>query len=278
MLVCMESQPSKDRNRVVLVTGGAIRMGAAIAEELAKSGWNVVVHANRSHAEAEALCARLRLHGVRAWAVTADLAYSHAAEKVIADTLKLTDRLDALVNNAAVFSLKSEMSALEREQLLGVNFHQPVQLAHSLFSHLQARQARGSVVNLLDQRIAKLLMASGQRFNVSRLTFQIGDDAPEAVRIGDEVAMVTPYEESKLLLAQATVTDALALAPVLRVNAVAPGAILCPTGAAEKEPSGHFPLGVRPTPSQVASAVRWLLEAESVTGQTLYVDGGQHLV
>lgn len=253
-------------------------MGSAIAEELAKAGWNVVVHANRSHAEAEALCARLRLLGVRAWAVTADLGYSHAAEKLIADTLKLTDRLDALVNNAAVFSLKSEMPALEREHLLGVNFHQPVQLAQSLFTHLQARQARGSVVNLLDQRIATLLMASGQRFNVSRLTFQIGDGAPEAVRIGDEVAMVTPYEESKLLLAQATVADAIALAPVLRVNAVAPGAILCPTGAAEKEPAGHFPLGVRPTPVQVASAVRWLLEAESVTGQTLYVDGGQHLV
>ena len=274
----MECQPSKDRNRVVLVTGGAIRLGATIAEELAKAGWNVVVHANRSHAEAEALCARLRLLGVRAWAVTADLGCSHAAEKVFADALKLTDRLDALVNNAALFSLKSEMSALEREQLLAVNFHQPVQMVHSLFSHLHARQARGSVVNLLDQRIAKLMIAPSQRFNVSRLTFQIGDGTPEAVRIGHEVATVTPYEHSKLLLAQATVTDATALAPVLRVNAVAPGAVLCPTGSAEKEPSGRFPLGERPTVEQVASAVRWLLEADSVTGQTLYVDGGQHLV
>ncbi len=278
MLVRMESQPSKDRNRVALVTGGAIRMGAAIAEELAKAGWNVVVHANRSHAEAEALCARLRLQGVRAWAVTADLGCSHAAEKVIAGTLKLTGRLDALVNNAALFSLKSEMPALELQHLLAVNFHQPVQLAHSLFSHLHERQAKGSVVNLLDQRIAKLMTASGQRCNVSRLTFQIGDSAPEAVRISDEVATVTPYEQSKLLLAQATVTDAIALAPVLRVNAVAPGAVLCPTGSAEKEPSGHFPLGCRPKVEQVASAVRWLLESEAVTGQTLYVDGGQHLV
>ncbi len=253
-------------------------MGAAIAAELATAGWNVVVHANRSHAEAEALCARLRLQGARAWAVKADLGCSHAAEKVVADTLKLTDRLDALVNNAAIFSLKSKMSALEHQHLLSVNFHQPVQLAHSLFSHLHARQAKGSVVNLLDQRIASLMTASGQRFNVSRLTFQIGDSAPEAVRISDEVAMVTPYEQSKLLLAQATVTDARALAPVLRVNAVAPGAVLCPMGPAEKEPAGHFPLGVRPTVEQVASAVRWLLEAESVTGQTIYVDGGQHLV
>jgi len=253
-------------------------MGAAIAEALAKAGWNVVVHANRSHAEAEALCTRLRLLGVRAWAVTADLGCSHAAEKVVADTLKLAGRLDALVNNAALFSLKSEMPALEREHLLAVNFHQPVQMVHSLFSHLHARQARGSVVNLLDQRIAKLMIAPSQRFNVSRLTFQIGDGTPEAVRIGHEVATVTPYEQSKLLLAQATVTDATALAPVLRVNAVAPGAVLCPTGSAEKEPSGRFPLGERPTVEQVASAVRWLLEAESITGQTLYVDGGQHLV
>jgi NAD(P)-dependent dehydrogenase (short-subunit alcohol dehydrogenase family) len=88
----------------------------------------------------------------------------------------------------------------------------------------------------------------------------------------------TPYEESKLLLAQATVADALALAPVLRINAVAPGAVLCPTAVTEKEPAGHIPLGRRPTPADVAAAVRWLLESESITGQTLYVDGGQHLL
>jgi pteridine reductase len=88
----------------------------------------------------------------------------------------------------------------------------------------------------------------------------------------------TPYEQSKLLLAQATIAGARTFAPVLRINAVAPGAILGPTEVTAREPAGHFPLGYRPTPVDVASAVRWLLESESITGQTLYVDGGQHLL
>ncbi len=249
MLVYMESQPSKRRNQTVLVTGGAIRIGAVIVDVLAKAGWNVVVHANQSRTEAEALCAHLRLYGVHAWSVTADLSLPHAAHELFAGILKLTGRLDAIVNNAALFSLKREMSDCERACMLRVNVQQPAQLTNNLFDHLSAYQARGSVVNLLDQRIARVAMATA-----------------------------TPYEQSKLLLAQATVADALALAPVLRINAVAPGAVLCPAEPAAKELAGAFPLGHRPTPVDVAWAVRWLLEAESITGQTLYVDGGQHLL
>jgi NAD(P)-dependent dehydrogenase (short-subunit alcohol dehydrogenase family) len=245
----MKSQLSKDGNRVVLVTGGAIRIGAAIADELAKAGWNVVVQANRSRAEADAVCTHLRLYGVHAWSVTADLSLHDAAYALFADTLKIAGRLDAIVNNAALFSLKREMSDHERACMLSVNVYQPVQLTHSLFDHLIARQARGSVVNLLDQRIARVALEAA-----------------------------TPYEQSKLLLAQATVADARAFSPVLRINAVAPGAVLSPTAVTEKEPAGHIPLGRRPTPADVASAVRWLLESEAVTGQTLYVDGGQHLL
>lgn len=245
----MESQLSKDRNRVVLVTGGAIRIGAAIADELARAGWNVAVQANRSRAEADLLCAHLRVHGVHAWSVTADLSLPHAATELFEDTLKLAGRVDAIVNNAALFSLKQEMSEQERACMLRVNVRQPAQLTHSLFDHLRPRQAKGSVINLLDQRIARVAMDAA-----------------------------TPYEQSKLLLAQATVEEARAFAPVLRINAVAPGAILCPTEVAAKEPAGRFPLGCRPKPAHVADAVRWLLESESVTGQILFVDGGQHLL
>ena len=245
----MKCQLSKDGDRVVLVTGGAIRIGEAISDELAKAGWNVVVHANRSRKEADALCAHLRLYGVHAWSVTEDLSLPDSGKVLFTETLKQAGRVDAIVNNAALFSLKREMSEHERASMLGVNVQQPAQLTHSLFDHLVARQARGGVVNLLDQRIARVAMEAA-----------------------------TPYEQSKLLLAQATVADARAFAPVLRINAVAPGAILCPTEVAAKEPAGQFPLGCRPTPADVASAVRWLLASEAVTGQTLYVDGGQHLV
>jgi NAD(P)-dependent dehydrogenase (short-subunit alcohol dehydrogenase family) len=249
MLVSVKSQLSKDRNRVVLVTGGAIRIGAAIAEELAKAGWNVVVHAYGSGLAADTLCERLRGYGVCAWRVTADLAHPHAAKGLFEEARMQAGRLDALVNNAALFSLMKELSEQERERLLNVNTDVPIQLTCALFDHLRERQAQGSVVNLLDQRIARVAMETA-----------------------------TPYEESKLLLAQATVAEALALAPVLRINAVAPGAVLCPTAVTEKEPAGHIPLGRRPTPADVASAVCWLLESESITGQTLYVDGGQHLI
>jgi len=245
----MESQPSKDRNRAILVTGGAIRMGAAIAEALALRGWNIVVHAHGSGLAADTLCERLRGYGVCAWRVTADLSLPQAARTLFEDALKLAGRLDALVNNAALFSLMKELSEQERERMLNVNTDVPIQLTHALFDHLSARQAKGSVVNLLDQRIARVAMDAA-----------------------------TPYEQSKLLLARATCSDALACAPVLRVNAVAPGAILSPTATAAKEPAGAFPLGRRPTPADVAGAVCWLLEAESITGQTLYVDSGQHLV
>jgi NAD(P)-dependent dehydrogenase (short-subunit alcohol dehydrogenase family) len=245
----MKSQLSKDSNRVVLVTGGAIRIGAAIADELAKAGWSVIVHFNRSCEEADALCTHLRLYGEHAWSVAADLSLSNSAQALFADTLKLSGRLDAIVNNAALFSLKRDLSDHDRARMLSVNVQQPAQLTHSLFNHLNSRQAKGSVVNLLDQRIARVAMEA----------------AP-------------PYEQSKLLLAQATVAEARAFAPVLRINAVAPGAILCPAEVAAKEPAGRFPLGCRPTPADVASAVRWLLESEAVTGQTLYVDGGQHLL
>lgn len=248
MLVRMESQPSKERNRVVLVTGGAIRLGAAISEALAKRGWNVVIHAHGSGPAADALCERLRGYGINAWRVTADLTRPHAAKDLFDAARTQAGRLDALVNNAALFSLMKELSAEERDRLLNVNTDGPIQLTYALFEHLRERQARGSVVNLLDQRIARVAMETA-----------------------------TPYEQSKLLLARATRSDAIACAPVLRVNAVAPGAILSPTATDAREPAGAFPLGRRPTPGDVALAVCWLLEAEAVTGQTLYVDGGQHL-
>jgi len=238
----MECQGSKGKKRIVLVTGGAVRIGAAIAEALARAGWDVVVHANRSLAEADTLCVRLRSLGAEAWRVTGDLAQPGAGKAVFAAACAVAGRVDAVVNNAAIFSVRGDVQGMQR-----VNTETPIELTRCLWEHLQARGARGCAVQMLDQRIAKV------------------------------TAEVTPYMQSKKILAMFVHEAALEMAPVLRVNAVAPGAVLLPVSPDAHEPAGHFPLGFRPTPAQVADAVRWLLEADAVTGQTLFVDAGQHL-
>ena len=250
MIPPVKCQSSKEGNRTVLVTGGAVRIGAAISEALAQAGWNVVVHAWRSRAEAKALCERLRAFGVGAWDVGGDLSQLTAGIEVFDAACEAAGDIDAVVNNAAVFSLRSEAEMTEEEQqaLWQVNTVTPIMLLSNLHLHLRNRRAHGSVVHILDQRIA-----------------------------GELPGKATFYEMSKRALA-ISMDNAADMAPFVRVNAVAPGAVLLPVAPDAREPAGKFPLGFRPTPAQVADAVRWLLEAEAVTGQTLFVDGGQHLL
>jgi NAD(P)-dependent dehydrogenase (short-subunit alcohol dehydrogenase family) len=236
-------------SRTVLVTGAAVRLGSAIAEALARAGWDVVVHAHRSLAPADALCARLRALGSQAWRVAGDLLAPGGPDAVFDDALGAAGSLDALVNNASVFERQPLATAApgDFERLWRINALAPIRLTQRLAGHLSSRGARGCAVNLLDQRIAQ---AS---------------------------AGATPYALSKKTLESFTLSAARELAPTLRVNAVAPGAVLPPEAAGAREAAGSFPLGSRPTAGHVAEAVRYLLDAEAVTGQILFVDGGQHL-
>ena len=236
-------------NRTVLITGAAVRLGSVIAETLARAGWDVVVHANRSVAQADALCARLRTFGRQAWRVTGDLLAPDAADAVFDAAAAAAGRLDALVNNASLFARQSLAEATPDafDRMWRINASAPIRLTQRLFAHLSARGDRGCVVNMLDQRIAQPSTGA------------------------------TPYVLSKKALESYTLCAAREFAQVLRINAVAPGAVLLPTADDAKEPAGAFPLGLRPTPAHVADAVRYLFEAAAVTGQVLYVDGGQHL-
>ena len=247
MLSFMECQLSKAKKRIVMVTGGAVRLGAAVSEALARAGWGVVIHAHRSRAEAAALCARLRASGAEAWHVCGDLAQPGGGAAMFAAACEAAGGLDALVNNASVFSTRGAMPEEERRAMWQVNAHEPIALTRHLWEHLRSRGVTGSVVQMLDQRIATDAQAE------------------------------TPYVQSKQALAAFVRTAAAEMAPTLRVNAVAPGAVLLPVSPDAREPAGHFPLGHRPTPAQVADAVRWLLHADAVTGQTIFVDSGQHL-
>ena len=226
-----------------------MRIGRAIAETLARAGWDVVVHARRSVTQADALCSDLRASGRQAWRVTGDLLEPGGPDAVFKAALAAAGQLDALVNNASAFARQPLAAATpgDFDRMWRLNALAPICLTQLLAAHLDARAARGCAVNLLDQRIAH------------------------------PSAGAAPYALSKRALEAFTLASALELAPALRVNAVAPGAVLLPEAAEAKEPAGHFPLGARPTAAHVADAVRFLLDATAVTGQILYADTGQHL-
>lgn len=252
MMPVIECQRVTDNllmNRTVLITGAALRIGNIIARTLARAGWEVIAHAHRSCAQADALCAELIADGKRAWRVTGDLQPPDGPDAVFDAALAAAGHVDALVNNAAAFARQPLAAALpaDFERLWRLNTLAPVRLTQRLAAHLAGRREPGCVINLLDQRVA----------------------CPGTGAI--------PYLLSKKALEAFTLSAALEFAPALRVNAVAPGAALAPGAPQDTEPAGDFPLRARPTPEQIADAVRFLLDACAVTGQILYVDGGQHL-
>lgn len=237
----------KLKGRTALVTGGAVRIGRAICLELAARGCNVVIHCNRSLKEARGLAADLEKTGVKAFTVRGDLSDGRNCARIISEARRKTGRLDVLINNAAVFRKDTvgTVSAPSLQEQSAINLLAPILLT----GEFARRTRKGSVVNLLDRRIA-----------------------------GIDLSCVT-YQLTKKALADFTLSAARELAPRIRVNGVAPGPVLASDRASiPREKAGKVPLGGRPTPADVARAVVFLLENDSITGQIVFVDGGQHLV
>jgi len=238
--------------RVALVTGGARRLGAAIVRELHARGMRVVVHYRRSRSEADALLAELeRERAGDAALVEADLSTPEAPAELVRAATERFGRLDLLVNNASVF-YPTPIGDLTRErwrETLAANLEAPVFLIQAAASALAA--SRGAVVNMTDAGL---------------------------VRAPDRYAA---YVAAKSGLAALTAAFARELAPGVRVNAVAPGAILWPEpepGEAEQRSLlERIPLGRLGTPGEVARAVAFLAAEPYLTGVTLPVDGGRAL-
>lgn len=232
------------------MTGGAQRIGRAVCLALAAAGSNVVVHHGRSATEAEALVSELSRLGVRAAAVRADLGEPDEAQAVIGlAEERAGGRLDVLVNNASVFEPETVDAAsfdgLMRS--LAVNAWAPFVLTRAF----ARRFLQGRVVNLLDTRVSGL--------DLAHVSYMLG----------------------KHLLAVFTRMTAVAFAPGLTVNAVAPGLILPPRGRGDDylERLAHeLPLQRHGTADDVARAVLFLLESDFITGQVVFVDGGGHLL
>jgi pteridine reductase len=240
---------------VVLVTGAARRIGAAIARTLHAAGARVVLHCRSSRAEAEKLAAEL--NGARPDScaiVQADLLEVAALPRLAEDAARAFGRLDGLVNNASSFHATpfGTITPAQWEDLVGSNLRAPLFLAQAAAPHL--RRSHGAIVNIVDIHAERPL----EDFVV--------------------------YSIAKSGLAGLTRSLALELGPDVRVNGVAPGAILWPDrgehfAAGEKARIlAQTPLGRIGEPADVAGAVKYLLfDAPFVTGQILAVDGGRSL-
>lgn len=237
---------------VVLVTGAARRVGRAIALELAAHGHDLALHTHRRADEADETRQACLALGARAEILVADLADEAATGALLPASAEALGRVDALVNNASLFEY-DDVASFGHAAMAAhwqVNTAAPVLLARALHQHLQAAGRPGCVVNLLDQKLWNP--------NPDHLSYTL----------------------SKAALEAATTVLAQALAPVLRVAAVAPGVTLPsgPMDAAEfARAHAMTPLGRASTPEDVARAVRFLIESPAITGTTLLVDGGQHL-
>ncbi|HEY8358110.1 MAG TPA: SDR family oxidoreductase [Ramlibacter sp.] len=238
--------------RTVLVTGAARRLGRAIALELAAAGWQVAVHYRGSAEEAQATASDCAAHAP-AHAFQADLSDEAAVRSLLPRVAAHFGTVDAVVNNASVFEHDTvdSFSYAALATHLAANTAAPIVLAQALHAQVQSRSASGAVVNLLDQKL--------------------WNPNPDFLS----------YTLSKAALEAATTLLAQALAPRLRVVGVAPGLTLTSHMLSqEKFEQLHklSPLGRSSTPEDVARTVRFALENQSLTGTTLLVDGGQHLM
>jgi pteridine reductase len=227
------------RRRVALVTGAGTRVGRAIALDLARHGWQVVAHFH-AHRPPRSLLA-----------IRCDLATPDGPRSLARAFRKRFDRLDLLVNSAALFERRDvdETDAALFDAQMALNARAPLLLAGALLPAL--RRARGSVVNVLDVGGALVPWAS-----------------------------YSAYGATKAALRAVTESLALELAPEVRVNGVAPGTVLWPesySAGARRRLARRIPLRRVGSPDDVSRAVRFLADSPFVTGATVPVDGGRHL-
>lgn len=238
-------------SKVVLVTGAARRLGHAIARDFGGRGWSVGVHYRRSQHEAEGLVAEIVAGGGIAVALQADLSDWTALEALLPRCREALGPVTCLLNNASEFRCDT-IANVEPDSWrthFDVNVRAPVCLARALAGNLP-EGSQGSVINIIDQRVLR--------------------PTPEFFS----------YTLSKTTLWTATQTLAQALAPRVRVNAIAPGPVLQSIHQSEEAFRAECRstlLGRGVSLAEIAAAVQFVLAAEAMTGQLIAIDGGQHL-
>jgi len=237
--------------RTALVTGAAKRIGRAIALDLAAAGYAVAVHYHRSRGDAESAVAEIAKAGGKAVALQADLMDEGAAAKLVSQAADALGPVGVLVNNASSFEVDDAHSVTREtwDTNMETNLRAPF-LLMQCFAGALPQGADGCVINLTDQRVWNL------------------------------TPYFVSYTVSKVGLWTLTQTMALALAPRIRVNAIGPGPVL----PSPRQSQEQFERQCRAMPlkrgvsiGEICRAARFILEAPSMTGQMIVLDGGQNL-
>lgn len=241
-----------DTRPVALITGAARRVGAATARHLHRAGYDLALHCRRSRTELDELTAELEQQRPRSvLALQADLGNVETLPDLVDAALERFGRIDALINNASAFEPTPLATATpaQWDVLFASNARAPFFLAQAAAAALA--NANGCIVNLVDIYAERPLLRHPL------------------------------YCMAKAALLMMTRSLALELAPQVRVNAIAPGAILWPDGgkstAEQQALLARIPLARSGTPDDVADAVLWLLQARYVTGEIVRIDGGRSL-
>lgn len=238
--------------KTALITGAAKRLGKHIALEMARQGWNIIVHYGQSATEAEETANDIRKLGVTAITLQCDLADETAVRKLLPQAIEKIGAVSCVVNSASLFEYDDASSFTFKN--LDIHMHANLAAPILLAQALHASTPEGAcavVINLLDQKL----------FNLN----------PDFLS----------YTLSKAGLHTATSVLAQALAPKVRVVGLAPGLTMVSGDQTEQgfaKAHTQTPLGKSSHPDDIAQAVCYLAQAQAITGTTLLVDGGQHLI
>ncbi len=244
--------PMFRKDKAIIITGGAKRIGRALALALAQSGYDIIIHANNSLSDAIDLKTQILDLGMRAEIIQSDLSKPAEAYKIITKAREFYGKpIFALINCASIFEADSarDFSIEEFEAHQNINLLAPLLLSQAFFH--QTDGLEGTIINLLDQRVLK----------PNPLFFT--------------------YTLSKMGLMAATKTMAQEFAPNVRVNAIAPGPTLKNARQSDEDFVSQFNatlLGLGSPLESIIEAALFLLSAKSTTGQVLAVDGGQNLL
>ena len=238
-------------NKNLLVTGGATRIGRAIAEHFAERGWNIAIHYFRSSSKAKELKKIIEQHWVKVVLIKADLKDPRQVEKILPIAKRKLGTIDCLINNASLFE-KDDIANFTTKSWnnhLNINLLSPAILTKQ-FAKQASKKNVSNIINIIDQRI----------FNLTPFFMS--------------------YTISKSGLQTLTKTMAMRLGPKIKVNAIAPG----PTIKSKRQTDRHFKNQVRSTllkksvrSEDICDTVEFLINNNSITGQIITVDSGQNL-
>jgi NAD(P)-dependent dehydrogenase (short-subunit alcohol dehydrogenase family) len=236
--------------RKIIITGGATRIGAAIAEKLSGQNKEIVIHYNKSKSKAESLKKKIQDNGTNVYLVKGDLSKEKDINKILKFSKSKLKYFDCLINNASIFENDKleNVSSKSWDKHISINLKAPALLSKEFSKNTKGKN--NNIINIIDQRIFKL------------------------------TPFFFSYTLSKTGLYTLTKTSAISLSPNVRVNGIAPG----PTIKNKRQSEKHFKSQYLSTPlkqqvdvNEICNAVDFFIKNSSITGQVLAIDSGQSL-